>query len=327
MKDKERAPGVVEETAVEIDERGEQVAEVPRQRVHNERAIGVVADEAVPIEQERSSLKNINSFDTKKEAVTRWMPVIWSAAAILGLFTISQIIQVVLTVVGGNVYFGIVWILCLVVFTFFTVRAISLEVASWRALNDLFPCKQRLKEASSSKDLRGIKDNLSPILVNIAEHSPELIAQFLTAAERIDDCGDYITLFENVVLVEVDKKADQLIKANSLQCGLGVAALPHPALDSGFIVFRSIRFVREMAELYGVRTTGISSLKLFVMCLNNALVAALASASLDAVAEKVAEGVAEKAASKLVSASSEGVTIAIRVFKMGQKSKSLCRPW
>lgn len=184
-----------------------------------------------------------------------------------------------------------------------------------------------MKEARNSNDLRGMKVSLEPMFANIADYSPELIAGFLTAAYRIDDSGDYIALFENLALVEVDKKADELIKTNSLQCRLGVAALPHPALDSGYIVFRSIRFVREMAELYGVRTTGISSLKLFVMCLNNALVAALASASLDAVAEKVAEGVADTAASKLASSSSEGVTIAVRVFKMGQKAKLLCRPW
>ena len=49
---KKSQPGVVDAEAVEIDDRGEQVAAKPERDNSRNRTVGIVADEAVSLEQE-----------------------------------------------------------------------------------------------------------------------------------------------------------------------------------------------------------------------------------------------------------------------------------
>lgn len=335
MTDKNRVPGVVSDEAVALDDEGKVGGVKPKKSEHVRWPHGLVTDDAVSLER-----KSIKQAVSVREVEKRDFSV-WKLSFFLGLaFLLTW------AFVGGviflhdigqqNQFLGLVVGVLLLSLCVSLVYGVVTELSAWKRVGNSALTSDKLVVAWEKNDLILAKDTLEPILREIARHSPDIIAEFHGASLSRENARDYLELFDNVILASLDLKASKLVKDSVLTTGLGVAVIPHPALDSIFVMWRALQLVRGIGEIYGVPSTAVSSIRLLAFCLNSAFIAALVGPSFDSLADFLsvdnADGVGASLGVEAVGATAgkvlaEGAVTSIRMYRLGKNARLVFRPW
>lgn len=126
------------------------------------------------------------------------------------------------------------------------------------------------------------------------------------------------------LLKDLDQKADRLIYREALAVGLATAASPNGALDAFVMLWRSIRLVSRVAELYYGRPGWLGTL---AICRDVSVATALAgylqgiSDSLGTVLARSLGGVSGLVAGPAV----DGITNALVLIRIGYLARERCR--
>lgn len=334
MTDRSRAPGVVSDEAVALDDEGNIGSAKTAKSEPVRRPHGLVTDDTVSLEN-----KGVNQAVVVPEVEARNFPV-WKLSFYLGLaFLLTW------AFVGGviflhgislqNQFLGLVVGVLLLSLCVALVYGVFTELRAWKLIGSSALTGSHLVAAWEKNDFILAKDTLEPILGEIAKHSPDIVAEFHGASSTRENARDYLDLFDNVILANLDQQASKLIKQSVLTTGMGVAAIPHPALDSLFVMWRALRLVRGIAEVYGVPSTGVSSIRLLAYCLNSAFIAALVGQSFDSLTDFLllddGEGAAslgaEAVGAKVGKVFAEGAVTSVRMYRLGKNARLVCRPW
>lgn len=200
-------------------------------------------------------------------------------------------------------------------------RAIALEYRAAHQLDNLASWQSQLEEAVERGDRTRLVALLERVLGQLRRRRPELVKEFEMAC-RDGEAQDIQRLFEHLVLQALDEEADRIILQEATTAGLAVTAVPHPALDVGVILWRSMVLVRRIAACYGLVATALSSVRL----LKHALSTAIAAAGLDLAAGLVL-GERGSRALKIIGkrAATGGITY-LRLYHLGRLIQRICRP-
>jgi len=150
----------------------------------------------------------------------------------------------------------------------------------------------------------------------------ELVRQFEQAASSAATSKDFLRQLDNMVLLELDRKADVLIKQVAMSTGIAVAITPHPAFDAMVVLVQSMRLTRRLGDIYGLSPTGLSAVKLFIYTFNSVALASATHVATDTLIEAFGSDFV-----KIVGkyATEAGVT-GYRVYRLGRMVRKTCRP-
>jgi len=133
---------------------------------------------------------------------------------------------------------------------------------------------------------------------------------------------DIMELFRREVLLPLDAEAYAAVRRAAQWTAVGVSASPVALLDAVLAIWRSLRMVREIAEVYGFRPGPVSTVALA----RHVLTGAASITAVDVVGDLWAQHLGHRVAGLLSAKLAEGVYAAVRVARLGLLAMQTCRP-
>lgn len=332
MNKNKRPPGLVNEKTVPINSQGTGVeGEDPVvESVHSDnvakRKHQSQHDKPTPItEQTESIAPELTSTDEKylEPAKQHHWPglflvfIIFIACWLLYATSISLI-----DVWGTNIWFAIP---LTAITGFFIITLVIIVCREWRAFKSVDQIQEnqhQLKKYINDNSIIGVHETLKPVLENIKLNYPEEYRQFEEARHDRQTVNEYLSLFENIVLVRLDKDVNDSINRASLSVAGLVAISPHPALDAAMVVYRANLLLRNISNIYGLKLTGFSSLYLF----KHTIISAITSAGIEELGSIVLDRIGAGLTGNAAKVVSEGIVSASRMYRLGTLTKKITRP-
>ncbi len=149
-----------------------------------------------------------------------------------------------------------------------------------------------------------------------------LCEQFRDALSDTHDDREALQLFERIVLRPLDELAYIAIRRGARDTAIGTSVSPVGGLDALIVLWRSLRMVREIAEVYGLRPTRLS---LFAL-IRRMFVTATFSVTADMVGDVVGAHLGGRLAGIVSGKLAEGVYAGVRTARLGLLAVEQCRP-
>lgn len=155
--------------------------------------------------------------------------------------------------------------------------------------------------------------------------TPERARLFAQANDTILDThsdADALQIFHRTVLTPLDEAAYRAVARAARATALGVSVSPVASIDAALVIWRSVRMVREIAQIYGLRPGAAATISL----VRRLLYGALQSVAVDVLGDAWIQLLGHRFASVLSARLGEGVFAAVRVARLGILAIEQCRP-
>lgn len=139
-------------------------------------------------------------------------------------------------------------------------------------------------------------------------------------AEHSDQ--EQLQLFDTIVLRDLDKQAQHIIRRASTDTSLAVAVSPFALADMVLVVWRSSRMLRALATLYGAPVGQLRSLAM----LKRALSALLWAGSSELALDMASDVVGSELTAKLSARAGQGIIAGLLVGRLGVLAQQQLRP-
>lgn len=257
-----------------------------------------------------------------RRARSAWGRVAWLLAALVAAFLAYDTGRWLAAVVREDpVGGGALGVLALA-FLAALGAAVIRDLRALRRLREVQRFRAELMAAQAQDSHRRLSLALAPLLALVEARRPELVRDFRHRAEGQTDCAALIRQFRGTVLTPLDQEARRVVRANAFAMLGATAVCPHPALDVAVVVWRSAAMVRRVAEIYGLRPSGLTTIRLTRMVLLSAAVAMVADPANQALVDALGGGLAEKLSGRLA----EGSVIGLRGLRLGIRAMEIVRP-
>jgi uncharacterized membrane protein YcjF (UPF0283 family) len=231
--------------------------------------------------------------------------------------------KIIYDTTAGNYWLSLPILILSIVLMIYTINVFAQE---WKAINQVKKItllRKNLIESIRNNNHSMFIDNLIPLVDRLGYYSEEQVNSFKKAVNYDDPPYMVFQQFENIVLNHIDNLALELIKKESIIGGVGVAIIPHPALDGLFALWRGMRLMRKISHLYGHTITPLSSPMLMRSVILNATIAA----GMEELARIVVEGnQGNNLFPSVLGPISEAGITGMRLHRLGIMTRSYCRP-
>ncbi|MCM2680015.1 TIGR01620 family protein [Echinimonas agarilytica] len=154
---------------------------------------------------------------------------------------------------------------------------------------------------------------------------PQVKEATLLWQSMIDDThtdAEVLRLYQDVVLVECDKKAKEVVTKWSSQAAALVALSPLAALDMLLIAWRNIRMIEEVASCYGMELGILARIRLLRLVMYNLVYAGVSEMTIDLGMQSIGADLMGKVSAR----AAQGFGAGLLSARLGLKSMQLCRP-
>ena len=133
---------------------------------------------------------------------------------------------------------------------------------------------------------------------------------------------DALELFRREILLPLDAEAYVVVRRAAQWTAIGVSASPVAGLDALIALWRSLRMVRQIGEVYGLRPGPIATLSLA----RRVLTGVAGITAFDVMGDMWAQHLGHRVAGFISAKLAEGVYAAVRVSRLGLLAMEACRP-
>ena len=149
-----------------------------------------------------------------------------------------------------------------------------------------------------------------------------LCDQYRDAIADTHDDREAMQLFERIVLRPLDEAAYAAVRRAARDTAIGASVSPVAGIDALIVLWRSLRMVREVAQVYGLRPTRLSVLAL----VRRMFVTATFAVTADVVGDVLGAHLGGRLAGLLSGKLAEGVYAGVRTARLGLLAVEQCRP-
>jgi len=178
-----------------------------------------------------------------------------------------------------------------------------------------------LTQASNRFEGHGFMRDLVRLTAN-SRTGRVLCEQYRDAVADTHDDREAMQLFERIVLRPLDEAAYAAVRRAARDTAIGASVSPVAGVDALIVLWRSLRMVREVAEVYGLRPTRLSVLALIRRMFLTATFAVTADVVGDVLGAHLGGRLAGLVSGKLA----EGVFAGVRTARLGLLAIEQCRP-
>ncbi|HKV00084.1 MAG TPA: DUF697 domain-containing protein [Vineibacter sp.] len=254
--------------------------------------------------------------------VSYWGTAVWLLAATVAGFSVYSLVRGLIEIWQRDWVGGAVLGTLSLGFLAALLAALLHEFRALRRLHDAARLRTRLETALRRDSPGELMSALAPVLSMVAARRPELVQQFHHRIDGQSDSDAIVRQFRTVVLSALDQEARRAIRRETLVTLGAAAASPHPALDAVIVAWRSVVMVRRVAEIYGLRPSGLATIRLARAAVISTATAMAADPAGDMLAEALGGGFADKIAGKVA----EGSIVGLRALRFGLRAMDVCRP-
>lgn len=256
-------------------------------------------------------------------------PLRFLRSAFYGLLTLLLIVVLWQTVELGLFLYKLHWSLALLFFVLF----LSLVVIVVKAVVEFFLYQQDFRQisklqeqAAQFRDQRTtvLKSHWPGQLSKLYQGKPQqvLLEQVLSEVPDYSDDSELLAYMDRHFFQKLDQQALGRISQHSQQVALMVALSPFAAVDMLLAVWRSIRMLDEICQIYGVRPSLPARTHLLTMVLEQM---ALAGAT-ELLSDQLADFTSNRLLGVVSSQAASGVGVGIYSARVGLRALALCRP-
>ena len=162
-------------------------------------------------------------------------------------------------------------------------------------------------------------------LLGIARDNPHLARGRRMVTDHLGDIidgADLIRIAERELMSPLDREARRLISQAAQRVSVVTAISPRAVFDVAFVLFSSVRLVRQLARLYGGRPGALGMIKLFRHVVAHLALTGGMAASDSLVQQLLGHGIAAKLSTRL----GEGVVNGLLTARLGLAAVDVTRP-
>jgi putative membrane protein len=134
--------------------------------------------------------------------------------------------------------------------------------------------------------------------------------------------SEVLSLFEYLVLAPIDKLAMQQVSKNASAASVMIAVSPFALLDMLIVLWRNIRMLNQVSEIYGLHLGYWGRVKLIRKIFHTVLYAGAAEILSDAGNHALSAGLAGKLSTRIA----QGMGAGVLTDRIGLKAINECRP-
>lgn len=149
-----------------------------------------------------------------------------------------------------------------------------------------------------------------------------LCDRFRDTLSDIHDDREALQLFERIVLRPLDEQAQSAVRRAARDTAVGASVSPIAGIDAAIVIWRSLRMIREIGEIYGLRPSRLGVLSL----IRRMLVTATFSVTADMVGDVIGAHMGGRLAGLVSGKLAEGVYAGVRTARLGLFTLEQCRP-
>jgi len=256
------------------------------------------------------------------ERPSRWGRVVWLFVITAAAFLLYDTGRALVDIWSGDWIGGAALTALVVAFATALISATMIELRAIRRLGEVGRFRAALAQSLQHDSAARLRRTLQPMLSMVGARRPELVKAFGQRTQGLTENDAIMKQFRSAVLAPLDQEARRVVRANSLAVMGATAVAPHPALDVAIVLWRSTVMVRRIAEVYGLRPSGMATLVLTKQVVVSAAIAVAADPTGDIVANTLGGGLAEKISARFA----EGSISGIRAMRLGARAIETCRP-
>jgi putative membrane protein len=221
-------------------------------------------------------------------------------------------------------WLGWIGLVALALFVLAIIVLVAREILGLLRLRALDHIRQQAAVAIIVDDLNAAQSVNAQILALYASRADlarprELLAQ---DAKAMLDGAELLRLTERSLMAPLDARARALTAASARRVALVTAVSPRALVDIGFVIFESVRLVRNLADLYGARP-GVFGFWRLVRAILAHLAVTGGLVLTDGIIEQlIGQGLATKLSARL----GEGVVNGLMTVRVGIAAMRVVRP-
>ncbi|WP_289032109.1 TIGR01620 family protein [uncultured Paraglaciecola sp.] len=236
--------------------------------------------------------------------------------------SIVELVMFVIEITRNSDWLGAIW---LGIFGVALIFFITMLLSELRGLQEL----RRQNELRETSD----KITNSPTIglaeshcLNLASRLPQsyqfLVTNWQDSLDDIHNDHEIMCLFEHNVLTPIDKIAIKQVTNNASAAGVMIAVSPFAMLDMFIVLWRNIRLMNQLSEIYGLHLGYWGRVKLIRNIFNNMVYAGAAEILSDAGNYALGAGITGKLSTRVA----QGLGAGVLTSRIGIKAMEQCRP-
>lgn len=215
----------------------------------------------------------------------------------------------------------------LVVISGCVLWGVTIAVKEWRSLRNLRHQAQCQRDAE--RLLNSVQQGeAQSFCLAIANNLPKqdaiqnAVTQWRQSIQAHHQDKEILALFEQTVMAQCDKFAEQAIKQHATQTALLVAVSPLALMDVFIVFFRSIRLTQQVSRCYGIQHGYWSRIRLIRQTLHQMLYVATSELLIDVAGSVLGFELLGKISARAV----QGVGAGLMAGRLGYNAQKLVRP-
>jgi putative membrane protein len=215
-----------------------------------------------------------------------------------------------------------IWLFVFSTLGIFVLHQVVVEYKGLKQLKRQTDLRSQSEQMSSTSVIGLAEQHCMKIVKNIPSEYQNLVAGWRNNIESHHNDSEVLCLFENQVLAPIDKLAIKQVSKNASAASVMIAVSPFALLDMLIVLWRNIRMMNQVSEIYGLQLGYWGRIRLIRKIFHTMLYAGAVEILSDAGNYALSAGITGKLSTRVAQGMGAGVLTA----RIGLKAISESRP-
>lgn len=245
--------------------------------------------------------------------------------AIVLLASSAELVFFILDMVEQMDWLAGVWLAIFSVLGIWILRQVFIEYKGLKQLKRQENIRRQSQQMASTSVIGLAEQHCLKIANSLPKEHQHLVVNWRDSVDSHHSDSEVLSLFEHQVLAPIDKLALKQVSNNASAASVMIAVSPFAILDMLIVLWRNIRMMNQVSEIYGLRLGYWGRVSLIRKIFHTMLYAGAAEILSDAGNYALSAGITGKISTRIAQGMGAGVLTARIGLKAIDESRPL--PW
>jgi putative membrane protein len=257
-----------------------------------------------------------------KKTKQKWLPFLF--VAIL-LASSAELIFFIIAMIENMDWLAGVWLVILTALGMLALRQVFIEYTGLKQLKRQSEVRTQSEQMANTSVIGLAEQHCLKIAKNLPNDYQRLVANWRESFDLHHCDSEVLCLFEHLVLAPIDKLAMKQVTKNASAASVMIAVSPFALLDMLIVLWRNIRMMNQVSEIYGLQLGYWGRVKLIRKIFRTMVYAGATEILSDAGNYAFSAGITGKLSTRIAQGMGAGVLTARIGLKVINESRPL--PW
>ncbi|MCF2946879.1 YcjF family protein [Paraglaciecola aquimarina] len=258
-------------------------------------------------------------LDLPKKSNRKWFLIL---AIVVLLASTVELALFVVTMVQQSDWLAGIWLTIFIGFSLFIIRLVWQEFRGLKRLKQQMHSRDASQQIYNSTAIGLAEEHCLNMAKGLPQRYQKLVTNWHVKLEANYTDNEVLCLYEQQVLVPIDKLAIKTVTQNASAAGVMIAASPFALLDMLIVFWRNIRMINQVSQIYGVNLGYWGRIQLIKNIFSNMIYAGAAEILSEAGNYALGAGITGKLSSSLA----QGLGASVLTTRVGLKAIAENRP-